>query len=230
MEQSLHTYQQNAPAWLVTIDQNEIPSREWTNPAILHAARSLQPQSILDVGCGEGWLLRTLAAPDGNYNPPEKRVGIDGVPALIEAASKRDPAGQYLTIPYDQLSADADLGSFELIICNYSLFGKESVVELLQKLTHFISPKGYLLIQTIHDTVFPDPSRWVEEDWCAMKQNYQGGYKWYYRSLAEWNRDFEQSGWSMFRYIETSKPDGGKLSYIFMMVPRASARAGSEML
>lgn len=224
----LSVYQQNAGNWLTTIDDKEIPSRVWTNPAIVSAARTLKPQSVLDVGCGEGWLLRALGETTQDYKPALVRVGCDGVSDFISAARQKDPDGKYVTASYDDLRSGTKLGQFELIIFNYSLFGKEEVVDLLRSMLHAVKPNGHLLIQTIHDSVFPDPGRWLLEDWQSMKGNYEGSYSWYYRSLGEWESDLEESGWSVVRCTETAKPDGQKLSYIFTVAPRTLVRGNSK--
>ena len=41
------------------------------------AVLALQPERVLDLGCGEGWLCRALLANE------IEAVGIDGVPELV---------------------------------------------------------------------------------------------------------------------------------------------------
>ena len=58
--QSWHT---NADAWIDVIRSGAIESRQQvTDQAVLLAIIGRQPERVLDLGCGEGWLLRALAA------------------------------------------------------------------------------------------------------------------------------------------------------------------------
>ena len=53
----------NALPWISAVREKKIESRRLvTDAAILDLVRSLSPKSVLDVGCGEGWLARALAS------------------------------------------------------------------------------------------------------------------------------------------------------------------------
>ena len=86
----------NANAWTTAVREKHIASREQvTNQAIVQAILDLAPTRVLDVGCGEGWLCRTLA---------EKGLaltGIDGSPPLIDAAQALGGAN-FHAIRYEQ--------------------------------------------------------------------------------------------------------------------------------
>ena len=57
----IDSWNQNASAWINTIENDEIESRKLvTNKAIIDAVISYSPSTILDIGCGEGWLTREL--------------------------------------------------------------------------------------------------------------------------------------------------------------------------
>ena len=48
--------------------------------------------SMLDIGCGNGWMLRKVL----NIYPHFEGMGIDGAKSMIENAKKSDPNGNYL--------------------------------------------------------------------------------------------------------------------------------------
>lgn len=48
--------------------------------------------SMLDIGCGNGWMLRKVL----NRYPHFEGMGIDGARSMIENAKKSDPNGNYL--------------------------------------------------------------------------------------------------------------------------------------
>ena len=57
------------------------------------------PGSVVDIGCGEGWLARRL-----RKEPGLRVVGIDASKALIDKARSADPEGCYLQLAYEQLA------------------------------------------------------------------------------------------------------------------------------
>ena len=58
----LDSWHQNAQAWIDAVRHGAIESRrQVTDQAILLAILGRQPERVLDLGCGEGWLLRALA-------------------------------------------------------------------------------------------------------------------------------------------------------------------------
>src|SRR3954453_8548279 len=70
--ESWHT---NATPWTAAVREQRIESRKLvTDRAVVEAGMSGRPQSVLDIGCGEGWLARVLAA----RGVPEV-VGVDVV-------------------------------------------------------------------------------------------------------------------------------------------------------
>ena len=81
--QILDCWQQNADPWVDAIRNQEIASRVLvTNHAIESAVAATQPRNVIDVGCGEGWLVRRLQ---------ERGIaarGLDVVPALIDSAAR----------------------------------------------------------------------------------------------------------------------------------------------
>jgi hypothetical protein len=51
----------NTDPWTVAVRSGEIESRRLvTNQAIIDAVRSRSPRTGIDIGCGEGWLVRAL--------------------------------------------------------------------------------------------------------------------------------------------------------------------------
>src|SRR5512140_1045648 len=56
------SWDHNAEPWTKAVRENRIESRSLvTNQAIIDAVESRSPRTVLDIGCGEGWLVRALA-------------------------------------------------------------------------------------------------------------------------------------------------------------------------
>jgi 2-polyprenyl-3-methyl-5-hydroxy-6-metoxy-1,4-benzoquinol methylase len=87
----LDSWHHNARAWIDAIRSGSIESRQKvTDQAILLAVLGRQPERVLDLGCGEGWLLRALA--DRNI----EAIGVDGDATLVEAARAAGAAPVHL--------------------------------------------------------------------------------------------------------------------------------------
>jgi ubiquinone/menaquinone biosynthesis C-methylase UbiE len=83
--------------------------------AALATAAVASPQSVLDVGCGTGYLLRVLA---GHYPGAKQLAGIDAAPNMIQTAQRitDDKRLTFVTgvaehLPYDDASMDLVVSS-----------------------------------------------------------------------------------------------------------------------
>jgi len=58
----IESWRKNAAPWTNAVREGQIESRRLvTNQAIIDAVISRAPRTALDIGCGEGWLVRALA-------------------------------------------------------------------------------------------------------------------------------------------------------------------------
>src|ERR1700761_9585370 len=85
----IDSWRKNAMPWTQAVRARAIESRRLvTDAAIIATVRdhlpSTGPQAVVDVGCGEGWLLRALAEARGDRRLT--LTGFDAIPALIEQA------------------------------------------------------------------------------------------------------------------------------------------------
>jgi 2-polyprenyl-3-methyl-5-hydroxy-6-metoxy-1,4-benzoquinol methylase len=188
--QILKSWQKNAAPWIQTLDEAAIESRVLvTNQAVLDAISSCAPESVLDIGCGEGWLAHRLAREGKSV------MGVDAVPALISAARERGP-GEFQVLDYEQL-AQAALGRrFDLAVCNFSLIGKESVEGIFRAMPQLLNPNGYLVVQTLHPRSacgeLPYTDGWREGSWKGFSPEFSDPPAWYFRTLESWQRLFQE--------------------------------------
>jgi len=212
----LGSWESNADRWTSAVRQNVIPSRQaGTDRAIIDIAKSHEPKRIVDVGCGEGWLVRKLA---------EKIrcaiTGVDGSAKLIGNAQAADKTGNYLALTYQEIERDpGQIGDgFDLAICNFSLLG-EKVAPLIYALRSCLVPGGSLLVQTVHpwsaDIGEPYVDGWREETFSALAHGEWAPMPWYFRTLSSWIELIGMAGFTLIRCVEPIHPEtGGPLSLI----------------
>lgn len=225
-QQILHSWHSNAAAWIDTILNDEIESRRLvTNSAIIAAIAGCHPQSMLDIGCGEGWLCRRASDLVPGLN---KTVGLDAIPRLIEAATEAHPAGKYHIKSYEDIIEDRYRPStpFAVACFNFSLFGNEQVKELLTKIHTFIKPGGSLVIQTLHPYTacgdLPYTDGWREGSWKGFSQQFSDPAPWYFRTMESWVKLFGECGYNIKVIGEPIHPVTGKpASVIFTCQPVA---------
>jgi len=195
------SWELNADAWTEAIRGGAVASREaGTNAAVLHAVRACEPASVLDVGCGEGWLAHALAR-DGT-----SVVGIDASERLIRAAS--DGPGRFAVAEYGSLTEDPSVvpGPFDVVVCNFSLLD-DDLTPLLRALRRRLSPgRGRLVVQTLHPWVAngdgPYRDGWRVERFDAFGDSFPAAMPWYFRTFASWWRTLAAAGLKVLRLEE----------------------------
>lgn len=95
----------------------------YLNQAILLAVvAGRQPERVLDLGCGEGWLLRALAERAINV------VGVDGDATLVEAARAAGSSPVHLATYEELAEAKVEIGSdYDLICANFALLHQDII-------------------------------------------------------------------------------------------------------
>ena len=206
----------NADNWIAVIDNEEIESRKLsTNEAIVQTILSYPINTIVDIGCGEGWLTRRLR------NHGKLSYGVDAVPALVENAIEKD-GNFYQLASYTSLAKGMQLAldSYDAAVMNFSLIDKNESEDLLKSLHGYIVANGFVFIQTLHATAITDneSSGWKEGSWSGFKRNFTKPYDWYFRTLADWRLLFNDSGLTLIETKEPLHPGTQKpLSFIFVL-------------
>lgn len=219
------SWDDNAAAWTVAVRDGHIPSRRaGTDAAIVAACMHYTPRRILDVGCGEGWLARTLAAPGRDV------LGVDGSAALIDAANALpappDAALRFDVAGYDRLVADDRVahGPWELVVCNFALF-EEDLAPLLRAVTQRLDAHGTLLIQTLHPWAAVGDARyvsgWREETFTGFAVAFPTAMPWYFRTLGSWTTVLHDAGLQLRLIDEPLHPDTGRPLSLLLHCTRA---------
>ena len=114
----LDAWSRNVDPWTTAVRGGEIETRTLvTNAAIVDAVRSLDPATGIDLGCGEGWLVRAL--------PGVTMVGIDAIAALVEKANAAG-GGDFCVLSFEQIAQGRLALAVDVAVCNFSLIGNEA--------------------------------------------------------------------------------------------------------
>jgi 2-polyprenyl-3-methyl-5-hydroxy-6-metoxy-1,4-benzoquinol methylase len=200
----------NAAAWTDAVRGGAIASRRaGTDAAILGALAELPPGRVLDVGCGEGWLVRALAGSG------HRVVGVDASAPLIESARARG-GGELRVVSYEALAAEPSLagpGPYDAVVCNFSLLGEE-LVPLLRALRGLLTEDAPLFVQTVHPFTacgdLPYRDGWREETFAGFGGAFGAPMPWYFRTVGSWLRLMAGAGLRVGALEEPIDPESGR--------------------
>lgn len=199
-EKIVDSWKKNASQWAVVVRDGKIESRKLiTDKAIVEVILSHSPNSVLDLGCGEGWLVRELASHVSHL------VGVDVVPDLIRLAETAG-GGHFLISCYEGVPAGVTKELFDVVVCNFSLLGKESVEELFRAVPAYMKPDGVFIVQTLHPVAsnhLPYLDGWRDGSWVGFDSGFTDPAPWYFRTLESWVSLFSEYG---LRLLDIREP------------------------
>ncbi|WP_085608975.1 MULTISPECIES: bifunctional 2-polyprenyl-6-hydroxyphenol methylase/3-demethylubiquinol 3-O-methyltransferase UbiG [unclassified Pseudomonas] len=213
----LQSWHHNARAWTEAVRSGAIESRrQVTDQAILLAVMGRQPERVLDLGCGEGWLLRALAERGFEI------VGVDGDATLVGAARVAGSSPVHVASYEDLVEAQVDIGrDYDLICANFSLLHQD-IIPLLAAMNALLVPGGALVIQTLHP-------------WSVAAGDYQDGWReetfdgfqgewspmpWYFRTLSSWLNALDMAGLQLTGLREPQHPQSPVPQSLLMIAER----------
>lgn len=107
---------------------------------IVEVVQPLGPKTILDAGCGEGYLSRVLL----DHLPGVEVVGVDLSEAAVEQARLRCPEG---TFEVGSVESLRELGRrFDLVVCSEVLEHVDDPRAVVQTLAALASPHALLTV------------------------------------------------------------------------------------
>lgn len=205
-EELRHSWIANAPAWCDAVRKGRIESRRLvTDEAIVAAVLEQSPRSVLDLGCGEGWLARVLASHGIAV------TGVDASRPLIEAAQEIG-GGRFLAATYEEIVANPSLleSTFDVIVANFSLL-HDDVEALLSALAAALSAGGTFIVQTVHPPfacgsgAYADG--WRTETFDSIPGQWREPMPWYFRTIGSWMNAFARAGYRVTQIREPMYPD-----------------------
>lgn len=209
----IESWRKNVAPWVDAIRRDAIASRvDVTNRAVLDAVSQYCPANLLDVGCGEGWLIRELSKAGVSC------TGMDVVPEF--AGHVRESGGTFQHLSYEAFGPDAFEERFDVVVCNFSLLGKESVERVIERSVDVLRPKGVLIVQTVHPIEASDAGNYVDGwrrgSWQGFGEAFVDPAPWYFRTMDSWTALFHRAGFDHLTVSEPRHPStGARMSVIF---------------
>jgi SAM-dependent methyltransferase len=197
-ERMIESWRTNSAVWTNAVRDRQIESRRLvTDTAILTEIFRLQPKSLLDVGCGEGWLCRAVGA----RNVPA--VGIDGSPELIDRAKAL--GGEFYVSSYEAMpNLDRQ---FDAIVCNFSLL-EDELERTIKQMRMRLTEQSSLSIQTVHPDAIADNEvdGWRIENFAGFGAEFSAPMPWYFRRRESWVNLLDRNGFRVETILEPAHP------------------------
>ncbi len=211
----VQSWSRNSDPWVAAVRGKQIASRALvTDAAVLEAVRSFSPRTGVDLGCGEGWLVRAL--------PEVEMVGVDAIAGLVEAArAASGGSGDFRVMSYEEIAEGKLALASDVAVCNFSLIGEASTAGLLRAAPTYLRPGGTLIVQTVHPLAAcgeaPYVDGWREGSWAGFSSDFKDAPPWYFRTIASWVSLFVDSGLRLVSLREPVHPETGKPASLILM-------------
>jgi SAM-dependent methyltransferase len=176
-------WEESAAAWIADMGETGDFGRAHVLDApMLARVRARGFKRALDVGCGEGRFCRLL------QKEGIAAIGIDPTEALLDAARRRDPAGDYRLGRAESL--DFPAGSFDLVVSYLTLIDIADLPTALAEMTRVLRPGGTLLIANL--TSFATAGEWqgaggAEQSFVIDRYLEERGQWQSWRGIRVWN-------------------------------------------
>ncbi|NRB40317.1 MAG: methyltransferase domain-containing protein [Pseudomonadales bacterium] len=211
----LDSWTKNVSPWAKAIQEKKIESRNLvTDQAIVNLISSFHSNTVLDIGCGEGWLVRELSSLGLSV------TGIDAVKGLVDIAIEHGK-GVFHVLEYEKISSNTLSEKYDIAVCNFSLLGKESVEHIFNAIPEILNDGGHFVIQTLHPHASCDDAPyvdgWREGSWNGFSKEFVDPAPWYFRTLESWCDLYIKSGLKLNKIEESVNPHTGKVTSLLMV-------------
>jgi 2-polyprenyl-3-methyl-5-hydroxy-6-metoxy-1,4-benzoquinol methylase len=203
------SWEANASLWTRAVREAWIPSRRaGTDHAILEAVLRESPGRLLDLGCGEGWLARILAAAGWDVE------GVDSGAALVQTAQAAG-GGTFRRLSYEDIESDPGQlrGPYDAAVCNFAQFS-EKLGPLLAAILQVLRPGGRLIVQTVHPREacgeMPYENGWRLETFAGFGEGQWEPMLWYFRTAESRQLDLIEAGFQIEQSEEPLNPETGR--------------------
>lgn len=183
------------------------------NPALFNLLGEVRGQTILDAGCGEGYLSRMLAHQGANV------TGVDFSATMLEMAESRTSPeldvcyyhGNCESLPFLQAA------KFDVVVSNMVIQDLPDYKSAIAEAYRLIKPGGAYIFSILHPCFVAPVGEWVKEggqkQYWKVDRYFDGGrfeqrslYKtfFYHRTLSSYVTTILQNGFKLEALVEPS--------------------------
>lgn len=225
------SWDRNADRWLARYDADgDFTRRYCSDPLLLELLGDVKGLSVLDAGCGGGYLCRKLARQGA------RMTGIELSPRLLERA-KAEEAAERLGIAYHAGSI-ASMGqfadaTFDRAVANFVLMDVRDYQQAIGEVHRVLKPGGAFVVVISHPCFACGPGEWhkpapdsprIEErgprlvDRYLHRTAYAGVWGGldpvisFHRPLRDYWAAFTQAGFAITRFEESAPKEDAALS------------------
>jgi 2-polyprenyl-3-methyl-5-hydroxy-6-metoxy-1,4-benzoquinol methylase len=167
-------------------------------PRLLAVVGSTEGLTVLDAGCGEGIVSRSLIATAAQV------VGIDVSPRLIAYARERDLTKRIAYVVAD-LSQPLPqyANTFDLIVSNLVLEDVPDYIGFITTLSQCLKPHGRLVLSmnNPYSAVLREKVESYFDSGAAVRYNF-GPVTYYHRTMEDYSQAFHQAGLLLSRLYD----------------------------
>ena len=185
VKKTFDKWAQNGRAELMEIEHRNNVSK------FLHTISFDKPFTFLDVGCGNGWVVRKIL----KENNCRKSIGIDKSKKMIIQANKKKSSNKEKFFHTD-IESWKYAGKFDFIFSMESIYYADSIELALKKIYKLLKPGGQFFCGTDFYTDNKATARWAK----IMK------IQMHLHSEKEWKVFFKNTGFKVkTKYIKDLK-------------------------
>src|SRR5438067_8553191 len=151
-------WERNAEFWIRIIRERLDPFRaELTDAAVLKALAPGPGQTVLDAGCGEGYLTRRLAGRGAIAVGVDRSAGLIGAAAAAGGRGRPPGSGRFLQGDLRSLPLGGD--RFDAVLCNHSLNELRTPEPAFSEFARVLKHGGRLVVLMLHPCFYGGRNR-----------------------------------------------------------------------
>lgn len=198
------SWDSKANDWQIQVgDDGDWNRRLNSDPVLFEMLGKVRHRSVLDAGCGTGYLSRKLARAGADV------IGVDLSAEMIRLARHSAPELDFRIDDCSTLSTIEE-GSMDAIVSNYVLMDTPNLQDAVDSMFRVLRPKGIAVLVFSHPcfpqsrgTVHPDESisyHWTHSYYEQSQQqdkpwsHFKTDFLWYHRPLQDYWSAFRSSG------------------------------------
>lgn len=145
-------------------NQTDLSYQYVLKPEIINIVQSIDPSSIIDVGCGTGYLTRELT------DHSSRVTAIDISERNIYYANKKLPPNTQVFVgSLNEYTDEFPDEKFELVVCNMVLQCVPELDEFLKDIKSILIDDGSFVFSITHPCFWPRYWNYEDKDWFEYK-------------------------------------------------------------